>query len=153
MGTWPPPPQIIKLCFFSSDYFSYLHSVTPRAITFRIAFYAVKLGGAHPRKNQKKKQKSLKTSFQIFRMLAKTDAGKPKKTQFPKKTVSISNFGQNHCQKRNKKKPKKKPKKANANFRFWCSDWFFWVSTPKLAYDNLCPLFESTQRKLLSHLG
>ena len=35
--------QIVTLGFASSDYFSYLHWATLRAITFRIAFYAVKL--------------------------------------------------------------------------------------------------------------
>ena len=35
--------KFIELGFASSDYFSYLHSASPCAISFRIAFEAVKI--------------------------------------------------------------------------------------------------------------
>ena len=77
------------------------------------------VGQSLSQKNQKKPKKTKKTSF-YFRILAKTNAKKPKKIKkTKKKQCQFENF-------KNQIKPKK-PKKPMPIYRFWCSDWFFFV--------------------------
>ena len=88
----------------------------------------------NPKKPKKEKTKKVQKPVSNFECWPNLRA-KPKKqkTQKTKKNeFSISNSGQNQCQK-NQKKTKnqcqfgnfKKHKKSMPIYRFWCSDWFF----------------------------
>ena len=85
-------------------------------------FLILNVGQSLSQKNQKKPKKKTKKPVSNFELWPKP---MPKNQKKKKNQFQFGNF-----KKPKKKKKKPKTKKTMPIYRFWCSDWFFWVSTP-----------------------